>query len=1545
MNSTDANILPTTPTKGWNRRPSLRKMVGLLDSPRVMNIALGILLLMAAWFRFYGINWDEGRHLHPDERFLSTVTNDLKWPDTWEFYFDPNVSTLSPYTLPDMGLFVYGTFPITIVKIAAIVLNQDNYDQITYLGRFLSGLFDIGAIYLLFLIGKRLYSAKVGLLAAALLALSVLNIQLSHFYAVDTFANFFIVATIYSLLRATDSGRWLDYVITGLLFGLGLASKISTLTLAVPIFIAVGYAFTRRAQSGDLRAVLEHCLVRLLTILLVAFFTFRIVQPVAFSGPGFLDLSPNIHWQQDIEEQQNIVSGKVDLPWVQQWTNRSATFPLYNILLWGMGLPLGLAGFAGLALAAYELVRRGKLEHLLPVSYVLVTFIYHSLTFIKFMRYFFPIYPFLALLAAYLLVWLWQRFPAPELDETAEQPSEGRRIERLARRFRQDGQFRAASLVTVFTALAIGGTFLYALAFSAIYTQPNTRIAASRWLYENIPAGKTLANEHWDDWLPIGGLDGKTAYGEAGMFQSVEMRNYEADTPEKLNWMVDNLAKADYIVLSSNRLYDSIPRLPVRYPLASRYYELLFRGELGFDRIKDFTAYPRLLGIQLPDQSAEESFSVYDHPRVQIYQKTAAFNADQVREKLGQGIQWHAVTQVNPWQATVAPRGLLLTSSEQDLYQRAAVNSSQKVNANSWGSRSPVLAWVLVLQVIALLALPLTFAAFSNLADRGYIFSKALGLLLVGWGAWLLASLRIMPFTWWAILIVVLLLSIVSAWFAQKYWDALRDFIRTHWRLILLEEALFWLFFVVLLTIRLQNPDLWHPGMGGEKPMDLAYLTAIVRTPFFPSYDPWFTGGYINYYYFGFVLVATLIHLTGIVPHVAYNLALPTLFAMTAMGGFSVAYNLADRFLKKDAREAAESSALRRGLMIAGICGALFVAVIGNLSQIELIYNGVREMSVIETQDGATALTSLAQFMDGLNQWVVERQPLPIRTDWWYWNATRVIPPGEGEAGPINEMPFFTFLFGDLHAHMMALPYTLLVLGLAVNIVRDDRKTVLDGKWRKYLPDVLSLGLLGLATGALWPINTWDFPTYLLLSAAALAFREYARRGRIDLPGLWAVAWRVGVVLLVGRVLFLPFHSNYAGSYLGAELWEGSKTTLKPYLLIHGFFLFVLSTYLIIDLLYTPGHNMLIRGIRRKLPFLRATAAEEPIPPVGPANQIAADLSIIALALTLVILLVNPVIGLALGLSLLTLLLILHKPSDLGDYAVRQFLRLMILLGLMLTVVVEIVVLQGDISRMNTVFKFYLQVWVLFATASAAVLPELAARIRSRTPATVPSPRISEPPEGSAWTPEIAAQLERMGKRSAGQVWARRWWWVFGLLLGICFLYPITAAPVKMRDRFEGSTSVTLDGSTYMRTSTYYDEDRPVTLEWDRQAITWLRQNVRGIPTILEANTPLYRWGSRVSINTGLPTLIGWDWHQKQQRSVFPGQLIERRQEDVKTIYNSTDLEQTKTLLQQYGIQYIYVGPLESLYYNADGLKKFDQPEAGLTLVYQNEQVKIYQVK
>jgi len=242
---------------------------------------------------------------------------------------------------------------------------------------------------------------------------------------------------------------------------------------------------------------------------------------------------------------------------------------------------------------------------------------------------------------------------------------------------------------------------------------------------------------------------------------------------------------------------------------------------------------------------------------------------------------------------------------------------------------------------------------------------------------------------------------------------------------------------------------------------------------------------------------------------------------------------------------------------------------------------------------------------------------------------------------------------------------------------------------------------------------------------------------------------------------------------------------------------------------------------------------------------------------------------------------------------------------------VEVVVLQGDIGRMNTVFKFYLQVWLIWSVAAAAALAWMIPRLQS-------------------W---------RQGRAL--------WLGVLVALLLCAALYPPLAAVAKIRDRFDPSLGPGLDGRAYMETAHYWDPNgQQYDLKWDLEAIRWLLDNVVGTPVLLEGHAPEYRWGARYSINTGLPTVLGWNWHQRQQRAAADDQEVWRRADDVATIYNEPSPDLVKPLLEKYGVQYIVVGPLERAYYQPQGLDKFEEMarQGALRVVFRNDGVTIYQV-
>jgi uncharacterized membrane protein len=249
--------------------------------------------------------------------------------------------------------------------------------------------------------------------------------------------------------------------------------------------------------------------------------------------------------------------------------------------------------------------------------------------------------------------------------------------------------------------------------------------------------------------------------------------------------------------------------------------------------------------------------------------------------------------------------------------------------------------------------------------------------------------------------------------------------------------------------------------------------------------------------------------------------------------------------------------------------------------------------------------------------------------------------------------------------------------------------------------------------------------------------------------------------------------------------------------------------------------------------------------------------------------------------------------------------------ALSLTLAVEVIVLVGDIGRMNTVFKFYLQAWILLSLSAALSMVWLLPRL----------------------------MLKWKG------AWKNVWVAVVSVLAFSACLYTIMAGSAKMRDRMSVYTPAGLDGSTYMQTSVYYEHDHELDLNQDYKAIRWMQENVSGSPTIVEAQLGTYRWGSRYSINTGLPTVLGWDWHEIQQRSVVGDSLVNNRASAVNDFYNTTDRNMAQAFLQKYGVKYIIVGELEAAIYDATGLSKFAALEGNLwRAVYQDGDTTIYEV-
>lgn len=547
--------------------------------------------MVAMSLRLYGLNWDQGNHLHPDERFLTMVTNDIKLPRSIIQYFDNSTSPLNPYNYPNYQFFVYGTFPVFLTKLVAVSLHLDSYDQIVLVGRVLSAVFDSLNVFLLYLLSKKLLkNQKIIFLASLLYAFCVLPIQLSHFFAVDTFLNTFLLATFVLMAYGL-------FLPAAVVFGLALSCKISALYF-VPIIILFLFNYFIKSKN-----ILRPLLVTSFS-LLISFLVFRIFQPYIFDG--FFQV--NSHFIDNLNTLKSFSKIDSNFPPAVQWLSISPlSFALRNMIVWGLGLPLSIA-FLSVLIINYKKIVKNYIATLIAV-WILFLFIYQGSQFNPTMRYLLPIYPFVILLFVILFSYLKRQ--------------------------------QIILILILFHSL-------YSLFFLNIYSHLHTRVDASTWIYKNIPSGSSLTNEYWDDPLPL-----NISPYSSSIYNGIMISPYDPDSSEKIKKLNSQISSSDYIFMSSNRLWRSIPSVPKIYPLTSAYYNDLFSEKIGFKKLLEVNSYPGFTlsfvescfyfgptnypgiknswfevdrdclypGVYLRDDTAEEAFTVYDHPKVLIFSR------------------------------------------------------------------------------------------------------------------------------------------------------------------------------------------------------------------------------------------------------------------------------------------------------------------------------------------------------------------------------------------------------------------------------------------------------------------------------------------------------------------------------------------------------------------------------------------------------------------------------------------------------------------------------------------------------------------------------------------------------------------------------------------------------------------------------------------------------------------------------------------------------------------------------------------------------------
>ncbi len=826
--------------------------------------------------------------------------------------------------------------------------------------------------------------------------------------------------------------------------------------------------------------------------------------------------------------------------------------------------------------------------------------------------------------------------------------------------------------------------------------------------------------------------------------------------------------------------------------------------------------------------------------------------------------------------------------------------------------------WYLVLAGIGAIGFPIVFTFLKNLPGRGFVFARPIGLILVSFVYWLFGTLGILHNDIGSLILAVLAIGVSAGMIWIKQYDTITEWFNGSKRYWIVSETVFFAAFVLIISFRLGGPEV----SGTEKPMEMMFINSILRSDTFPPLDGWLSGYSISYYYFGYVMTAILVMLSGVLSSVGFNLMLASVFAMAAAGSFGVVNDML--ILRRDQAEQGAVVSFR------SILAPLFVLIIGNL---EGFLEVLHSLHIFWNADGTSAFWSwvgLKELTDAPTR-AATWDPTG-RSGIWWWRASRVL----GDSGlegsvkeVIDEFPMFSFELGDLHPHVLAIPFVLFAIGIALNALAGNLKIRFRGLYfiEGLLREDLSLRdtrmvkwicsadfwLTAVSIGALLFMNMWDFPFYFGLYCLCVTAAHIRNSGwnRSGFTVFFETALPLGIGSILLYSLFFMGFSSQAGGIAPSGVFV---TRPIQFLIMFGFFLVPVFWWQIRGVLRCSRRSCGFGAAAALIIFI-VLAVLECLICVGlilvAKGNFGGELGMAANAFTDMQQITDVQQGLSGFLTrrtgALPTLLLLFLSAGMAFTLIRQaacpdaeasddqpthfadvFCALMLLIASALVIFPEFFYLRDLFgTRMNTIFKFYYQAWILWGLSAAYAFSRL------------------------------ADELKGIGKAVFS--------FAMILLLAAVMVYPAFCAAGKW-ESFRWKKTLTLDGAEFLHSSRSDD--------W--KCLQYLDSLDTGV--VLEKVGSSYGGDNIISTFTGLPAVLGPAGHESQWRGGYDE--IGSRSDDVKKIYETHSWETAKELLETYEIRYVFVGSAEKNAYNIQE-KKF---ERNLKKIFSSGSCAVYQV-